>query len=102
MKEYKRLEKQVYHFIATRTNNPNPSITELLDFWEHFDLTYHTNHFQALLTLGANEDKRFTEEGLADQTHVTSRTLLRYRDLYMRSYLSFCKHRGVDPLVPTE
>ena len=101
MKKKKIIEKKFYRFIEEETSNDS-IINETLDFWKHYDALHHTNHYQILLMLGSPDIERFTGEGAAMQVHVSSRTLLRYRKLYLKSYFAFCQMKGIVPPLTIE
>lgn len=97
MKQSKIFEKKLYHFVGTTNQDDRPIVKDFLSFWKHYDILFHTNHYETILALASEDAKRYTVEGLAMNLNMSGRTLLRYRKLYLESYLSFCDSEGVLP-----
>ena len=91
MKQSKLFEKKLYRFVGTARQDDRPIVKDFLSFWKHYDILYHTNHYDTIMALASPDAKRCTLEGLSMRLNMSDRTLLRYRKLYLRSYLSFCE-----------
>lgn len=102
MKRTKQFEKTLYYFICNADRTTNSIVNEMLKFWEHYDALFQTNHYQILKALASPVNACYTAEGLALHLNVSDRTLLRYRNLYVESYVAMCEKKGVDPYAPAE
>lgn len=95
MKEIKKFEKKLYHFIGKADHNEQSVINAFLDFWEHYDTLFRTNHYTVIMALSSTDAKHFTLEGLALRLNMSDRTLLRYRKLYIRSFAALYEKSGI-------